>query len=119
MPLLKANRWTGKGFKIGLNLKVPNVNAKLTAIACKSCTTPPSHCLALVNANYTVAPSGACSGSGTTLGVKVGTNIGGALNLKASKVDGSDPLFTLQLAVCYQQFPGAFHENADADCVMY
>lgn len=31
-----ANRYIGKGFRIGLDLKVPNINAKLTGIICES-----------------------------------------------------------------------------------
>lgn len=32
---VQADECTGKGFEIGLNMKIPNINAKLTAIACK------------------------------------------------------------------------------------
>ncbi|KAF2683210.1 hypothetical protein K458DRAFT_432549 [Lentithecium fluviatile CBS 122367] len=68
----------GKGFRIGLDLKVPNINAKLTGI---------------------ISSGEACKGSNQTAGVKIGTNIGAQLNIKAFKNDDeSDPLFTLQLA---------------------
>jgi hypothetical protein len=62
-------------------MKVPNVEAKLTAIA---------------------SPKGACPNPGdpkTTLGVNAAITIGGNLNLAATVSGKSDPLFTLQLAV--------------------
>ncbi|KAF2264358.1 hypothetical protein CC78DRAFT_495182 [Lojkania enalia] len=70
----------GTGFEIGLNLKAPNINAKLTAIA---------------------SPQGACTNPGdekTTLGVNAGINIGAQLNIAATRSGDSDPLFTVQLA---------------------
>ncbi|KAH7383947.1 hypothetical protein BKA66DRAFT_609023 [Pyrenochaeta sp. MPI-SDFR-AT-0127] len=69
----------GKGFEIGLNMKIPNVNAKITAIS---------------------SPSGACPNSTpkTKAGVKIGTNIGAQLNVQALRKGQSDPLFTVQLA---------------------
>lgn len=47
LSTLAINRFLGKGFEIGLNMRVPNINAKLSAIACKSLNTlssfPHSH----------------------------------------------------------------------------
>ncbi|KAF2184868.1 hypothetical protein K469DRAFT_666265 [Zopfia rhizophila CBS 207.26] len=71
----------GQGFEIGLNMKVPNINAKLAAVA---------------------SPQGACPDTPgqpkKTLGVNVSANIGAQLNIAASKSGSSDPLFTVQLA---------------------
>ncbi|KAF2110508.1 hypothetical protein BDV96DRAFT_604072 [Lophiotrema nucula] len=70
----------GKGFEFGINMKIPNISAKLAAIA---------------------SPQGACTNPGdpkTTLGVNAAINIGGSLNIAATKTGDSDPLFTLQLA---------------------
>ncbi|KAF2871420.1 hypothetical protein BDV95DRAFT_668071 [Massariosphaeria phaeospora] len=74
----------GQGFEIGLNMRVPNINAKLSAIA---------------------SPAGACPAAavpeGTakrTLGVNLSANIGAELNIQALKTGERDPLFTVQIA---------------------
>ncbi|PSN72367.1 hypothetical protein BS50DRAFT_630409 [Corynespora cassiicola Philippines] len=72
----------GKGFEIGLNLRVPNVNAKLIAAA-----SPTGVCADI--------PEGA---NKTVAGVTAAINIGAALNIQALKSGDPDPLFTVQLA---------------------
>ncbi|OCK74096.1 hypothetical protein K432DRAFT_430220 [Lepidopterella palustris CBS 459.81] len=72
----------GQGFKFGLNLRVPNVNAKLEFI-----DSPQGAC--------TTTPAGQQKHE---FGVRISANIGAQLNLAASKIDGSDPLFKVQIA---------------------
>ncbi|KAF2803267.1 uncharacterized protein BDZ99DRAFT_399767 [Mytilinidion resinicola] len=75
----------GHGFEIGLNLRVPNVNAKLEVIE---------------------APAGACPADeiapGTPrhkTGVRISTNIGGQLNVAvATTQDEADPFLNFQIA---------------------
>ncbi|KAF1997124.1 hypothetical protein P154DRAFT_537442 [Amniculicola lignicola CBS 123094] len=70
----------GQGFEIGINMKIPNISAKLAAIA---------------------SSEGACTNPGdpkTTLGVSAGINIGASLNFAATQSGATDPLFTVQLA---------------------
>lgn len=71
----------GQGFEVGINMKVPNINAKLTAI---------------------VSPQGACPAvegqPKTTLGVNMALNIGGSLNFAFKKTSDDDPIFTVSLA---------------------
>jgi hypothetical protein len=60
-------------------MRVPNVAARLSAIA---------------------STNEACPGSGEKLGVKVGLNIGGNLNVQVlANKDESDPIVSFQLAV--------------------
>ncbi|OAL57253.1 hypothetical protein IQ07DRAFT_638608 [Pyrenochaeta sp. DS3sAY3a] len=69
----------GNGFEIGLNMKIPNVNAKITALS---------------------SSSGACPNAKpkTNLGIKIGTSIGAQVSLQALKSGEADPLFGVQLA---------------------
>ncbi|KAF1976820.1 hypothetical protein BU23DRAFT_527890 [Bimuria novae-zelandiae CBS 107.79] len=74
---LKANA-LGKGFRIGLDLKVPSVNAKLTGIT---------------------STKEVCEGSNQNIGVKATTGIGGQLGIKAFREsDESKPFVTITLA---------------------
>ncbi|KAF2272539.1 uncharacterized protein EI97DRAFT_445620 [Westerdykella ornata] len=74
----------GRGFAIGLNMKLPNINAKLETIA-----SPQGACPAAA------LPEGVENAEG---GVRISTNVGGSLNLAAKKSSDDDPIFTVQLA---------------------
>lgn len=87
----------GQGFDIGLNMKVPNVNAQFTAIACK-CTCTSFFCITI--ANIVTANTGACPAPApqTIFGLKIDASIGASLNVAATMKGASDPLFSLELA---------------------
>jgi hypothetical protein len=94
----------GKGFAIGVNMRVPEVNAKLQALACKFSR----HLDKITNANPCIAPQGACPAAAlpegeknAVAGVRISANIGGSLTFEAKKIGkvDDDPLFTVNIAV--------------------
>ncbi|KAF2492791.1 hypothetical protein BU16DRAFT_90890 [Lophium mytilinum] len=90
----------GHGFEIGLNLRVPNVNAKLEVIE---------------------APAGACPADeivpGTPrhkTGVRISANIGGQLNVAVARTeDEADPFLNFQIAALDKPIAQACWEFGD------
>lgn len=97
----------GRGFAIGINMKIPNINAKLEAIVCKFHTiSAQSRAVLPGMLLICIAPQGACPAAALPegvenkqLGVRISTSIGGSLNFEAKKTSDDDPLFTVQIAV--------------------
>ncbi|KAF2711379.1 hypothetical protein K504DRAFT_531975 [Pleomassaria siparia CBS 279.74] len=78
--VLKAST-LGQGFEVGINMRIPNLSAKITATA-----SPEGVCPA-------VAPA-----PQTDLGVKLSANIGGSINFAVNKANAGKTLFTVALA---------------------
>lgn len=95
-----ADDCIGNGFEIGLNMKIPNVNAKITALACKSSFVPSTRLHSRRSLTSITASSGACPNiePKTNLGIKIGTSIGAQVSIQALKSGEADPLFGVQLA---------------------
>ncbi|KAH7120982.1 hypothetical protein B0J11DRAFT_53660 [Dendryphion nanum] len=73
----------GRGFALGINMKIPNISAKMAAVT---------------------SPQGVCPDSTKTAGVKLTANIGGSLNFAVKKTNDADPLFNIQLAAIDRPF---------------
>lgn len=73
----------GRGFALGINMRIPNISAKMIA---------------------SVSPQGVCPNSKQTAGVKLVAAVGGSLNFAVKKTNDADPIFNIQIAAIDKPF---------------